>query len=190
MARRGRPVARKKLVWKVYWDALNVTMPIIAQDGVGDNGGFVSMYLVDSSELEALDDELVVKRVVGDIHFLMQGYEPPTSISEWCICWHMLIEKIDTTTTQYANTPTNAQDQPWMWLRVMRGTGSQISVEGGNVDTGPPAQTGSCMLSTHIDIRVARKMEQGDCLKLKWFIWALAPYRCRASVNLRTLVEA
>lgn len=92
-----RPVARKKLVWRTYWDTPAALMPQVSSDAVGGNIGFTSQYLVDSGELSELDDECVVKRVVGDVHFLVQGYEPPTAIGEWSLVWALMAEKVDAT---------------------------------------------------------------------------------------------
>lgn len=191
-----RPVQRKRPVWKVFWQGLGGSNLISAD--VGDSASS-TIELITANEVLEMDDEIVVKRIIGEIYYYWVGLDetPEVGFPLGFMQAYMGIlvedEQYDNTTMLPGNS-LDAQDAPWAWLRSVVGIGDDesTSTQGGNVDL--PATSGASLVSAHVDIKVARKLKGGDALKLKMEARATsttsASWQFITVVNLRILVES
>ncbi len=112
----GRKTKKVNYVWRVFWaepnDLQQVLMGPIASGVTAAN----SRNLVTASELEDLDDNALVKRVVGTFYFFFQNdTDPAASLGEWSV--HAGIYVTEENTSFSPVTPQDVQDVRWSWLR-------------------------------------------------------------------------
>ncbi len=183
----AKRIQRVKPVWRVFWDAVGSTQII---SGAAGSPASNSHDLVTAAEVEDLDDNCLVKRIVGEITFVVFPQTPAEAIDQWWFHLGFMVEddQYDATTFQ-PNSAVDVQDAPWMWLRANYGVGSSVTRDGGNA--GSPVTDVGGILSAHIDIKVARKMRAGDVLRLKTVGQGdIANWSIRYHTNLRILLEA
>ncbi len=121
----------------------------------------ITRNLTTAAELEDLDDNALVKRVVGTFYFFFQNdTDPAAALGEWSV--HAGIYVAEEQTNFSPAQPGIVQDIRWSWLRQWSGTGSGIANEGGNYARFDQS-TG--FLSASIDVGVNRRMREGDELK-------------------------
>ena len=192
-----RRVSRVRPVWKVFWNGL--TGSNLLSEPVS-NPGNQSLSLITQDEVLEMDDELVVKRIIGEIYFHFQGLDSEqeaAALDKWALHMGILVEDFQyDAETMIPASSVDAQDAPWAWLRTFHGFGSApLHVrEGGNV--GSPGTDCGGLLSAHIDVKVARKLKGGDELRLKLSAFAAAgggtatDWQLLTFVNLRILVES
>ncbi len=180
-------VARVKPVWRVFWDSLGSDHDVFA---TANNDGFAAHDIITAAEVEDLDDNVLLKRIVGEVSFNVNSQDNIAAIGKYWICFGLLVEdtQYDAGTMALSTAP-DAQDAPWLWLRTYYGGGSLRSFEGGN--NLQPLTDGGGLLSTHIDIKVARRLRAGDTVRLKVQARAQdSDWRVTYCVNLRVLLEA
>jgi len=180
-------VARVKPVWRVFWDQVGTFNAMGAAAGVEDNA---SVDLITAAEVEDLDDSCLVKRIVGEVHFAFIAADGAAALGmEWYRMGLLVEDDQYANTTMQLSSAADAQDAPWLFLRTYFGGGTGLSNEGGNT-LAPGGQMGG-VLSTHIDIKVARRLRAGDTLRLKQIARAeTVSWLCRYNINLRILLEA
>lgn len=186
-------VQRVKPVWKSFWDEPGVIRQFNLPDATVVNG---SIDLIDELQvLDEMDDSALVKRVVGEVHFWWVAGEA-FALEDLEYMWlHMGILEEDAQYNALSVTPDNPvdiQDGKWAWLRTYcapgQAAGDQSSgAVGGNTSWSSDA---GGLLSTHIDIKVVRKLGSGSALRLKMAA------QCQGidtdlefTVNLRILCE-
>jgi len=192
-----RRVARVRPVWKVFWNGLTGSNLLTAPTS---NVGNQSLSLITQDEVLEMDDELVVKRIIGEIYFVFQGLDEkqePAILDKWALHMGILVEDFQyDTETMIPASGVDAQDAPWAWLRTYHGFGDDIrhTRQGGN--TGSPILDFGGLISAHIDVKVARKLKGGDELRLKLSAFGGAgdgpatDWELLTFVNLRILVES
>ncbi len=179
-------VQRKKPVWRVYWDGLGAQNSLSATAAAA---AFTSHNLITASEVEDLDDDVVVKRIVGEISWYIGAVDEESALGTIWMNMGILVENEQyDSDTLTVNTAEDAQDGRWAWLRAYYGSGTTNSNEGGNAIQ--PLTDSGGILSTHVDIKVARKLRGGDEMRLK--VAALANEQnwvLKYRINLRLLLE-
>lgn len=181
-----------KPVWRVFWNT--VTVNVIG----GTDGSFVngSQELITASEVEDFDEQCLIKRVVGEIHFWWSAQEGSLleDASLFRLYMGMIVE--DGAYAEDAMKPNNSQevqDGKWSWLRayvapgLSYDAGGEPGAEAGNTSW---ASDNGGIVSTHIDVKSVRKLTAGDVLRLK--VSPLADgidWQFNYTVNLRILCE-
>lgn len=183
----SKRIQRVKPVWRVFWDQVG------SDRNIGEAAGTfstASLDLVSAAEVEDLDDNCLVKRIVGEISFYFTAQDGSSAVGkEWLSMGLMVEDTQYATSTFMPSEPADAQDAPWLWIRNYYGGGTAVSHEGGNAMG--PLTDGGGILSTHIDVKVARKLRAGDALRLKVIGQAeTVAWRVNYRVNLRILLEA
>ncbi len=180
-------VQRVKPVWRVFWDGVGANQ---IMTGTAGAAGASNDDVITAAEVEDLDDNCLVKRIVGEISWLITPTDGTSALGLFWVHMGLLVEDTQYDATTLAPSDAgDAQDAPWMWLRTYFGAGSAIAFEGGNAHR--DTTDGGGLLSTHIDIKVARKLRNGDALRLKVFGRAdTAAWTVLYHTNLRVLIEA
>lgn len=177
----ARPVARKKLVWRVLWDTAETIITATAGNATSD-----VRDLVTQAELEDLDDEATIVRVVGDVHYVVT--ETVADVGPYQLFFGVMVREQSTTVGTDLSSVANVQDTAWSWLRTraLWGNGAGTVIGGANDSNGD-------FLTAHVDIRTKRKLGGGD--RLSWVTTlsnaaSTASANVRMVLNLRILVQA
>lgn len=180
-------VQRVKPVWRVFWDQVGTFNVMSASAGAESNA---SHDLVTAAEVEDLDDNCLLKRIVGEISFFFLAADGGSAVGmEWFRMGILVEDEQYANTTFQLSSAADAQDGAWMFLRTYYGGGTAISNEGGNAMQ--PLTDGGGLLSTHLDVKVARKLLAGSALRLKLIGRAeTVAWNINYSINLRMLIEA
>ncbi len=158
MPRKTKKVA---YTWRVFWAAPNALQQVLMGPLASGAVGSAVRNLTTAAELEDLDDNALVKRVVGTFYFFFQNDTDPAAVlGEWSV--HAGIYLAEEGSNFAPVSAADLQDVRWSWLRQWSGTGSGIANEGGNYARFDQS-TG--FLSASIDVGVNRRMREGDELK-------------------------
>ena len=182
----SRPVKRVQYTWKVLWDSFAVPSTISAAGGATASS---TIQLITQAELEDLDDSAKVKRVVGEIYWFAQAQDGSSSLSIGMYSMGIVVNTSAVQPSFTLSSPSDAQDNPWAWLRNYMFTGSAISNEGGNVINQCDA---GGLVSAHVDIPVNRRLGEGDRLLLvdEGFVSGGVAWHIFRWRRLRILVES
>ncbi len=189
----SRPVARKKLSWLTFWE----TTPV--QDVLNADGTRVhrARTIVNEAEVEDLDDECTVLRVIGEFSWFAQNVTASIDRPIMYVNGMIVRESLDQTTTINLDSATSIEEYPWSWIRsyfcLPDGVSSQS--QSGCVDATTPATA-----LEKIDVRVKRKLRSGDELQFLttaslrsypgFALPANAPISIYSALRVRVLVEA
>ncbi len=176
----ARPVARKKLVWRVLWDTAETL--IVAAAGAATTD---VRNLITQAELEDLDDEATVVRVVGDVHYIVE--ESVAATGPYQVFFGVTRREQASVAGMDLSLVASVQDTEWSWLRSRAVWGASTSSLGGANDGA------GGFLTAHVDVRTKRKLDGGD--QLSWITTlnnddATASATLRMVVNLRILLQA
>ncbi len=183
----AKRIARVKPVWRVFWDAVGAEQTMSGAIATGANA---SHDLITAAEVEDLDDNVLLKRVVGEISWWLTPTDGSSALGTMWLHMGMLVEDTQYDASTFTPSAANdAQDAPWLWLRAAYGTGSAQTFEAGNAVKNNGALGG--IVSQHIDVKVTRRLRAGDALRLKLNGRAeTAAWTINYHVNLRMLLES
>lgn len=170
----SRPVARKKLVWRTSWESGSSTELIAPATGVQATS---TRTLITEAEVEDLDDEATLLRVVGEFQWFAWNDTTAVDLPMVCVAGLLVREEIDAaTTTPDLMSPDAIEEFPWLWLRTWTGLPDQVSTQIQH-DCTDSGQDGGAL--EKFDIRVKRKLRNGDQLMM-YFTCRLVAYGTHA----------
>lgn len=155
-----RPVKRVNYTWKVLWDAFGTPATIGAAGGATAQ---TQAALITQAELEDLDDNVKIKRLVGEMYFFFQAQDGASALSLMQLTQGIVINNAAASANYFFASPTDAQDNPWIWLRNYMLTGTEVSNEGGNTAN---VEDAGGFMTAHIDLPINRRLGEGDRLLL------------------------
>ncbi len=181
----SRPVKKVNYTWRVLWEAYGTPAILTAAGGASDNQ---QTALISQPELEDLDDNIKIKRLVGEIYYFFAASDGSAALPIMQFSQGIVIDRASAASNYALQTPVQAQDNPWIWLRNYMLTGSTISNEGGNV--GNLEDSGGFM-TAHIDIPINRRLGEGDRLFLveEAHVTGAVAWNCYIWHRLRILCE-
>ncbi len=181
----SRPVKRVQYTWRVLWDPYGTPGILTAAGGAEDEQ---QTALISKAELEDLDDNIKIKRVVGEIYFFFQAADGSSALPLMQLTQGLVINRTSQAPTFSFATATAAQDDPWIWLRNYMLVGSQQSSEGG---TASHLEDAGGLMAAHLDVPVNRRLGEGDQLFLvsQAHVSGATAWNCFIWRRLRILCE-
>lgn len=170
----SRPVARKKLVWRTLWESGSSGDIVVPATGIQAN---FTRTLITEAEVEDLDDEATLLRVVGEFQWFAWNDTTAVDLPMVVTAGMLVREEIDASSnTPDMMSPDAIEEYPWMWIRTWTGLPDLVSAQIQHDCADSLSDAGAI---EKFDVRVKRKLRNGDQLMF-YFTARLVAYGTHA----------